>query len=74
VNLINKVFNVSQRCAGTVDENGFVIIQKINSYDLVGVPGFTGATMQDLSKLIKEEERQKLLKSRREKIDKLNNI
>jgi len=73
VNLINKVFSVSQRCTGTVD-NGFVKIQKIYSYDLVGAPGFSGATMQDLDRMLREEERQELLKSRREKIDKLNNL
>jgi hypothetical protein len=65
-------FNVSQRCTGTLDENGFVIVQKIHSYDIVGSPGFSGATMQDLEKLIREEERKKLLKYRREKIEKLN--
>ena len=70
----NKIFNVSQRCTGTVDNNGYVTIQKIHSYDLVGAPGFSGATMEDLSKLIREKERKELLKSRREKIDKLNNL
>lgn len=71
---LNKIFNVSQRCTGTIDKNGYVTIQKIHSYDLVGAPGFSGATMQDLSKLLREEERQQLLKSRREKIEKLNNL
>lgn len=71
---LNKIFNVSQRGTGTVDENGFVTVQKIYYYDLVAAPGFTGSTLSNLDKMLREEARQELLKSRREKIEKLNNL
>jgi len=65
---------ISQRCTGIVDENGYVTVTKIDSYDLVGSPGFTGATLQDFDEYYRELLRQELLKSRREKINRLNNI
>lgn len=69
--LLNKI-SLSQRCSGTVDENGYVTITKIHSYDIVGQPGFTGAYLgDDLDKMLKEQERQELLKARREKIERL---
>lgn len=67
-------FGISQRCTGTVDKNGYVTVTKIHSYDLVASPGFTGATLEDFDKYFKELARQELLKSRREKIERLNNI
>lgn len=77
--LLNKIFGVSQRCTGEVDENGKVTVTKIISYDLVADPGFDYADMSqrwkyEEEKVRREMERQELLKTRREKIDKLNNL
>lgn len=66
---LNKI-GFSQRCTGTVDKNGYVKINKILSYDIVGVPGFSGATFD----FLKELKRKELLNSRREKINRLNNL
>lgn len=69
----NKI-GISQRFTGTVDKNGYVTIAKIHSYDMVGTPGFTGATLQDFDDYYRELARQELLRSRREKIEKLNHL
>lgn len=71
--ILNNI-GISERCTGTVDKNGYVTIIKIYSYDMVGSPGFTGATLQDFDEYNREMIKQELLKSRREKINKLNSI
>lgn len=65
--ILNKIFGISQRCKGEVNKNGEVTITKILSYDLVGEPGFSDA-------ILKDNEREELLKKRKEKLDKLNNL
>jgi hypothetical protein len=71
---LNNIFGISQRATGKVDENGFVTIQKIHSYDIVGNPPFTNAMLDLHEKIQKELDRQELLKKRREKLEKLNNL
>jgi len=72
---LNNIFGISQRATGKVDENGFVQIDKIISFDIVGNPPFSNAILVDIhSRIQKELERQELLKKRREKINKLNNL
>lgn len=72
-NSLNNIFGISQRFEGTIDNNGYVKIDKILSYDIVGDPPFTDAKLLT-EKLMKELQRQELLKSRREKINRLNNL
>lgn len=72
-NLLNKIFGVSQRSIGTVNEEGIVNVTKILSYDIVADPPFSNATFFDC-RIQKELDRQELLKTRKEKIDKLNNL
>ena len=78
-NLWNK-FGVSKRSEGHIDENGNVVIDKILSYDVVDNPGFSNARIDwsdinDLLKRIQEMlKREELLKSRKEKLEKLNNL
>lgn len=68
--LINSI-GVSQRCLGTTDENGYVTVTKIYSYDLVSNPSFTAATLKDFEKIWKEKQRLELLKQRKEKLKKI---
>ena len=64
---------ISARYMGSVDSaTGTVTVTKLYSYDLVAMPGFSGATFADLYD--REVERQKLLASRREKIERLNKL
>ena len=73
--MINRVC-VSQRATGTVDSDGKVTITKLLSYDLVDLvaePGFSSATMAS-GEYFRELERQELLRTRKEKINKLNNL
>lgn len=72
-NILNNIFGISKRCKGTVDKNGYVKVDEILSYDIVAAPGFSGATF-DYKKILKELNRQELLKQRREKINRLNNL
>jgi len=71
-NLLNKIFGVSQRATGKVESDGTVTITNIISYDIVGDPPFSNAKF-DISD-IREMDRQELLKSRREKIKKLDSL
>lgn len=79
-NVLNKIFGVSQRAIGKVDEEGIVTITNILSYDVVVDPGFSNAridfsdTFELLEKIKRELARQKLLSNRREKIQKLNSL
>ena len=77
-NLFNKIFGISQRCAGKVDEDGKITDIEILSYDLVLEPGSGFAIIHDeleLTERIKRElARQELLKTRKEKLDRLNEI
>lgn len=79
-NILNKIFGISQRSQGHINEDNEVVIDKIESYDVVGNPGFSNAII-DFSdiialqkQIIKELERQELLEKRKEKIKKLNNL
>lgn len=73
---MNKI-GISKRCIGTV-EDGVVKVKKLLSYDLVNSPSFGSASFSDIieiqNKILKELQRQKLLESRREKINRLNNL
>jgi hypothetical protein len=51
------------------DEN-VVIVYKISSYDIIGDPGFSDAKMVDQREIL----RKKLLKKRREKINRLDSL
>lgn len=79
-NLLNKIFGISQRAIGNVDDKGNVGITEIISYDIVANPHFSNARIDfseinELNKQIQTEiKRQELLKTRKEKIQKLNNI
>ena len=78
-NLFNNIFGISKRCEGKVESDGNVTITKIISYDVVADPGFDYADMSqrwkyEEEKVRREMERQALLKSRREKIEKLNSL
>lgn len=78
-NLFNKIFGISQRCTGNIDEDGKVTNIEIISYDLVVEPGVDYADMSqrwkyEEERVRREMERQALLKSRREKIEKLNSL
>ena len=44
-NLFNKIFGISQRCTGNIDEDGKVTNIEIISYDLVVEPGVDYADM-----------------------------
>lgn len=76
-NLLNKI-GISQRCEGKVDEDGTVTVTKILSYDIVSSPGFSNASFSNINdlhdKIQREIQRKILLKERKEKINKLNNI
>lgn len=72
-------FGISKRCEGKVESDGNVTVYKIISYDLVADPGFDYADMSqrwkyEEERVRREMERQALLKSRREKIEKLNSL
>jgi hypothetical protein len=76
-NLFNKIFGISQRCTGKVDEDGLVTDLEIFSYDIVSDPGFPidfSDTFELTERIRRELERQELLKNRKEKLNKLNNI
>lgn len=79
-NILNKIFGISQRSQGHINEDNEVVIDKIESYDVVGNPGFSNAiidfsdTIALQKQIIKELERQELLEKRKEKIKKLNNL
>ena len=79
-NLLNKIFGISQRAIGNVDDKGNVCITEIISYDIVANSPFSNARIDcseinELNKQIQTEiKRQELLKTRKEKIQKLNNI
>lgn len=79
-NILNNIFGISKRSKGHIEDDGKVIIDKIESYDIVGEPGFSNAridfsdTIALQKQIIKELERQELLEKRKEKIKKLNNL
>ena len=77
-NLLNNLFGISQRSLGKVEDDGTVTVTKILSYDVVASPGFSNASFSNINdlheKIQKELQRQILLKDRKEKINKLNNI
>jgi hypothetical protein len=68
---LNNIFGISQRATGKIDENGKITIRKVFSYDLVAGPGFEGATLELYDSFLK---RHRLLKNRKEKLNKLNNL
>lgn len=72
-NISNKIFGISLRSKGEIDDSGKVTITKILSYDVVSSPGFSGARfLTDID--FSEIKRQQLLRERKEKINRLNNI
>jgi len=77
-NLFNKIFGISQRCAGSVEVDGRVTVTEIISYDIVSDPPFSNAKFSEINELHwriqKELARQELLKTRKEKLDRLNEI
>ena len=76
-NLLNKIFGISQRSTGKVDEKGEVTVTEIISYDIVSESAFEHANFGewvDIEKIRKEMERQELLKNRLEKIQKLDSL
>lgn len=79
-NILNKIFDISQRSTGHINEDNEVVIDKIESYDIVGNPGFSNAridfsdTIELLRRLQEELKREELLENRKEKIKKLNNL
>jgi hypothetical protein len=68
---LNNIFGISQRATGKIDENGYVQIDKIISFDIVGNPPFSNALFIN-ERIQKELDRQELLKKRKEKLEKLN--
>lgn len=79
MNLLNNIFGISQRSKGHIEDSK-VIIDKIESFDIVGNPGFSNANIDwsdfnDIHKRIQERlKREELLKNRKEKLEKLNNL
>ncbi len=77
-NLFNKIFGISQRCTGNIDEDGKVTVTEIISYDIVADPPFSNATFSEINELHwriqKELARQELVFSRKQKLDRLNEI
>jgi hypothetical protein len=77
---LNNIFGISKRSKGHIEDDGKVIIDKIESYDIVGEPGFSNAriyfsdTIELLRRLQEELKRKELLDNRKEKIKKLNNL
>lgn len=69
-NIFSNIFGISKRSSGTIEDDGTVNIQEILSYDLVASPGCYDA-MFDFSEIKKRKE---LLKARKEKLKKLNNL
>lgn len=76
-NVLNNIFGISQRSKGKIEDDGTVTIQEILSYDLVANPSFSDANFSDIEeqkRLLDLLKRQELLKNRKEKINKLNNL
>lgn len=77
--LLNNIISLSQRSTGHI-ENGEVIIDKIESFDIVGNPGFSNAiidwsdTKDILNRIQERLKREELLKTRKEKLKKLNKL
>jgi hypothetical protein len=65
-NILNSLFGISQRSKAEINEKGEVTVTEILSYDFVAQPGFSGFQ--------EEAKRQQLLKERKEKINRLNNL
>ena len=75
-NISNNI-GISRRCTGTVEDDGRVTNLELISYDLVAEQGVDYADMSqrwkyEAEKVRRELEHQELLKSRKEKIQKLN--
>ena len=76
-NLFNKIFGISQRSTGTIDDDGLVTDMEIFSYNIVSDPGFPidfSDTLELTERIKRELARQELLKNRKEKLDRLNEI
>lgn len=72
-NILNNLFGISLRSKAEINEKGEVTVTELLSYDLVAQPGFdTFDLMTDQE--FKELKRQQLLKERKDKINKLNNL
>lgn len=79
-NIFNNIFGISQRSKGYISDDDKIVIDKIESFDIVGNPGFTNAiidfssTLEQLRRFEEMLKREELLKNRKEKINKLNNL
>jgi hypothetical protein len=73
-NIVNNILGISERAKGEVDLNGNVTIKEIISYDFVSNLGFSSASFYILEELQRLRNRQKLLDSRKKKINRLNNL
>jgi len=69
MNLLNNIFGISQRSIGHI-EDGKVIIDKIDSYDMVADPAFSNAII-DWSDTLNTLKR---IQERKDKIKKLKNV
>lgn len=69
MNLLNNIFGISQRSKGHI-EDGKVIIDKIESYDIVAEPAFSNAII-DWSDTLNTLKR---IQERKDKIKKLKNV
>lgn len=80
-NIFNNIFGISQRSNGKLEDDGTVTIEEIISYDLVANPGLSNADLdwaasatEHMIRNIERLKRQELLKNRKDKINKLNNL
>lgn len=72
-NIFNRI-GISQRCRGQIKDD-IVENLEILSYDLVSQPGIDFSSTNELLIKIQEElKRRQLLKDRKEKLKKLNNL
>lgn len=71
MNLIGKI-GISRRARGEVVDDK-VTITEILSYDIAD-PSFLNAKIEEIDRHMRELERQELLRQRREKINRLNNL
>lgn len=72
-NIFNSI-GISQRCRGQIKDDTVENLDII-SYDLVSNPGIDFSSINELHRQALEElKRQQLLKDRKEKLKKLNNL
>jgi len=66
--IFSKNIGITSRCEGKIEDDSTVTIMKILCYDIVSSPGF------DTEEFKNEIYRQKLMKERKEKLDRLNRL